>query len=211
MPLDYKKEYKAFYQPKTKPALVTIPAMQFVAVDGTGDPNDENGAYKEALGVLYAISFTIKMTHLGPHQIAGYFPYVVPPLEGLWRMQGGAPGIDYANKAGFEWTSMIRLPEFVTPAVFNWAKEEAARKKGLDTGSARLFSYEEGLCVQCMHVGPYDDEPVTVAKMEAFCTEQGYATDFTDTRRHHEIYLGDPRKCKPERLKTVIRHPVKPV
>lgn len=211
MAFDYKKEYKDLYQPKIHPALVEIPAVSYVAVRGKGDPNEENGEYANAMGLLYGISFTIKMSHLGSHAIEGYFPYVVPPLEGLWWMEDGKPGVDYGNKAGFCWVSMIRLPEFVTPEVFAWAKEEVASKKKLEVSKAELLTLEEGLCVQCMHLGPYDEEPVTVAKMDAFLKETGYLPDFSDSRRHHEIYLGDPRRTAPERLRTVIRHPIRQI
>lgn len=211
MPFDYKKEYKNLYQPKAYPALVEIPAVSYVAVQGKGDPNTENGEYASAMGLLYGISFTIKMSHLGSRVIEGYFPYVVPPLEGLWWMQDGKPGVDYGNKAGFCWISMIRLPEFVTPEVFAWAKGEVACKKNLDVSKAALLTLEEGLCVQCMHLGPYDEEPSTVAKMDAFLKGNGYLPDFSDTRRHHEIYLGDPRRTLPERLRTVIRHPIRQI
>lgn len=209
MPFDYKKEYKDLYQPKQAPSIIDVPEIAFVAVEGTGNPNDENGQYAAAMSVLYSISYTIKMSHMGSRAIDGYFPYVVPPLEGLWWMENGAPGVDYGNKNGFCWVSMIRLPEFVTPEVFDWAKTEAATKKKLDTGKARLLRFTEGLCVQCMHRGPYDDEPATVAKMEKYILENGYALDLSDARRHHEIYLGDPRRTAPEKLRTVIRIPVK--
>ncbi len=210
MAFDYKKEYKEFYLPPRKPGIVTVPPMNFVAVRGQGDPNQEGGAYKQAVGLLYALSFTLKMSKLGDHRIEGFFDYVVPPLEGLWY-QEGIVGVDYTRKEGFHWTAMIRLPDFITPAELDWAKEEAARKKGLDCSPALLFTYDEGLCVQCMHLGPYDDEPATVAAMTEFALKEGYAPDLTPERLHHEIYLGDPRKCAPERLKTVIRHPVRPM
>ena len=208
MPFDYKKEYKEFYLPPKKPHLIPIPAMNFVAVRGKGDPNDPNGDYQAAMEVLYGVAFTIKMSYKGSHKIDGYFEYVVPPLEGLWHQQG-VDGVDYAHKETFEWTSMIRLPEFVTHEEFDWAAQEAERKKKKDFSRAEFFTYDEGLCVQCLHVGPYDAEPETLAQMDAFATEQGYALDFSETRRHHEIYLGDPRRTAPEKLKTVLRHPVK--
>lgn len=207
MPFDYKKEYKEFYLPKNKPELVTVPPMNFVAVRGRGDPNREDGEYKRAMGLLYGVAFTIKMSPKSAHRIDGYFEYVVPPLEGLWWMPG-TPGIDYTRKADFQWVSMIRLPEFVTREEFDWAVEEASRKKGEDYSQAEFFTYDEGLCVQCMHLGPYDSEPATIALMDRFAAEQGCALDLSDTRRHHEIYLSDARRCAPERLKTVIRHPV---
>ncbi|WP_343209766.1 GyrI-like domain-containing protein [Anaerolentibacter hominis] len=205
---DYKKEYKDLYLPGKDPVLIQVPPMHFAAVEGEGNPNDPHGEYKTALELLYAISYTLKMSYKSGQQIEGYYPYVVPPLEGLWRMADGSPGVDYANKSGFCWISMIRLPEFVTPEVFDWAKEEAMRKKKLDTKKAYLFPLEEGLCVQCMHLGSYDEEPATTARMNQFLTDQGYREDFTGQRMHHEIYLSDPRRAAPERLKTVIRHPV---
>lgn len=209
MPLDYKKEDKNLYQPKQTPTFVDVPEISYVAVKGKGDPNDENGAYSEAMSLLYGISYTIKMSYKGNRFIDGYFEYVVPPLEGLWWMEGDAPGIDYANKDGFCWISMIRLPEFVTPEVFDWAKQEVADKKKLETEKARLLRFSEGTCVQCMHLGPYDDEPATIQKLEAHVHKNGYEIDLGPTRRHHEIYLGDPRRTAPEKLKTVIRIPVK--
>ena len=208
MAFDYKKEYKEFYMPPKKPGIIEIPAMDFVAVRGMGDPNEEGGAYKEAIGILYAIAFTIKMSYKGDHRIDGYFQYVVPPLEGLW-MQDGGGAIEYTRKEGFKWISMIRLPEFVTKDVFDWAVKEASEKKQKDFSAAEFFTYDEGLCVQCMHIGPYDDEPATVAAMEEYAKEQGYEADFREGRFHHEIYLSDVRRCKPEKLKTVIRQPVR--
>lgn len=207
MAFDYKKEYKEFYLPKNKPALVTVPSMNFIAVRGEGDPNVEGGLYKQAIGLLYGIAFTIKMSKLGKHRMEGYFDYVVPPLEGLW-WQEGVGGIDYSHKEDFQWISMIRLPDFVTREEFAWAKEEAAAKKKTDFSRVEFMTYEEGLCVQCMHVGSYDEEPATIEAMDAFAAAQGYVTDLESGRRHHEIYLSDARKCKPENLKTVIRHPL---
>lgn len=210
MAFDYKKEYKEFYMPPKKPGIVEIPAMDFVAVRGKGDPNEEGGAYKEAISILYAIAFTIKMSYKGDHRIDGYFQYVVPPLEGLWIQDGGG-AIDYTRKEDFKWISMIRLPEFVTKDVFDWAVKEAGEKKQKDFSAAEFFTYDEGLCVQCMHMGPYDDEPETLAAMDAFAESCGYETDFSDTRMHHEIYLSDPRRCSPKNLRTVVRHPVKSI
>lgn len=212
MAFDFKKEYKEFYLPKRTPELVSVPPMTFVAVRGEGDPNVEGGAYKEAVGVLYAIAYTIKMSKMGDHRIDGYYDFVVPPLEGFW-WQPGVEGVDFAHKATFHWIAAIRLPDFVTPEEFSWAKEEAVRKKGLDTTAAELLTIEEGLCAQIMHLGPYDDEPATVALLDAFIAEQGLENDMSDTeagRHHHEIYLSDPRRTAPEKLKTVLRHPVRP-
>ncbi len=208
MAFDYKKEYKEFYLPPKKPEIVTIPAMNFVAVRGKGDPNAEGGAYQQAMQILYGVSFTIKMSYKGSRNIEGYFPYVVPPLEGLWR-QDGVCGVDYNRKEDFQWISMIRLPEFVTEEIFQWAVGEAEARKQTDFSKAEFFAFEEGLSVQCMHIGPYDDEPATIERMDSFAAEQGFSLDFSKERRHHEIYLSDPRRTKPERLRTVIRHPVR--
>lgn len=208
MAFDYKKEYKEFYLPKNKPDLITVPPMNFIAVRGKGNPNEEGGAYKQSIDLLYGIAYTIKMSKLGDHRIEGYFDYVVPPLEGLW-WQAGKNGIDYSRKEDFEWISMIRLPEFVTQKEFAWAVSEASEKKQTDFSGVEFLSYDEGLCVQCMHIGPYDDEPATIEVMDKFAGEQGFLPDMDGTRRHHEIYLSDVRKCKPENLKTVIRHPIK--
>lgn len=208
MPFDYKKEYKEFYLPPKTPGIVTIPAMNFLAVRGQGDPNEEGGAYKQAIGMLYAVAFTIKMSKMGKRKPEGYFDYVVPPLEGLW-WQDGIQGVDYARKKDFQWISLIRLPEFVTKESFEWGVREATEKKQQDFSAVEFFSWEEGLCVQCMHIGPYDDEPTTVDAMEQYATAQGYAAGFGENRFHHEIYLSDARRCKPERLKTVIRQPVR--
>lgn len=212
MAFDYKKEFKEFYLPPEKPQIVTVPKMQFVAVRGKGNPNDEVGEYKAALAVLYAVSYTLKMSKMGDHRIEGYFNYVVPPLEGFWwQMKDGAvvSGFDYSDKSTFNWLSVIRLPDFVTQKDFDWAKETAAAKKGLDCSRAELLMLEEGECVQIMHTGSYDDEPATIKLMDDFALTNGYALDFSATRLHHEIYLSDPRKTAPEKLKTVIRHPVK--
>lgn len=182
--------------------------MNMIAVRGQGDPNAEDGDYPRAVTLLYALAFTLKMSKLGDRRIAGYFDYVVPPLEGLWE-QNGVDGMDYGRKADFRWISMIRLPDFVTREDFAWAQAEAARKKKLDTSPAEFLTLEEGLCVQCMHVGPFDDEPATVAQMDSFLAKNGLENDFSSTRLHHEIYLSDPRKTAPEKLRTVIRHPVR--
>lgn len=208
MPFDFKKEYKEFYMPPRKPGIVSIPKMNYIAVRGTGDPNSENGEYKESIGLLYAVAFTIKMSKMGSHRMAGYFDYVVPPLEGFWR-QEGSDSIDYSYKEKFHFISAIRLPDFVTVDEFNWAVGEAARKKKLDLSKVEFFTYDEGLCVQCMHIGPYDDEPKTIEAMHEHAAQNGCVPDIRAERMHHEIYLSDPRKCAPERLKTVVRHPVK--
>ena len=203
MAFDYKKEYKEFYMPKSEPTIVTIPKMNYIAVRGQGDPNDEEGDYKAAIGLLYAIAYTIKMSKKGDHQIYGYFDYVVPPLEGFW-WQNGVDGIDYAHKEIFQWISVIRIPDFVTEDDFRWAVDEATEKKKQDFSKVEFLIVEEGLCVQCMHIGSYDDEPATVAMMHEFMEQQGYELDISDKRLHHEIYLGDARKVAPEKLKTVI-------
>ena len=210
MAFDYKKEYKEFYMPEKKPSVVTVPAMNYTAVRGHGDPNAEDGEYKQAIGLLYGIAFTIKMSKKGGRQIEGYFDHVVPPLEGFW-WQNGVSGIDYAHKENFEWISVIRLPDFVTKADFDWAVSEAEKKKKTDFSKAEFLTCDEGLCVQCMHVGPYDDEPATVALMHEYAKSLGYEPDITDKRLHHEIYLSDARRTAPEKLKTVIRHPIKKV
>ena len=208
MAFDFRKEYKEFYLPKNVPSIVTVPPMNYLAVRGEGDPNQEGGAYQQAIGLLYGIAYTIKMSKKGDHRIEGYFDYVVPPLEGFWR-QEGVTGIDYAHKEKFQWISVIRLPDFVTRADFDWAVQEATRKKKTDFSSVEFWTYDEGLCVQCMHSGPYDDEPATVERMHRFLEAQGFALDLTDQRLHHEIYLSDARKTPPENLKTVIRHPIR--
>lgn len=204
MAFDYKKEYKEFYLPKSFPGIVTVPEMNYIAVRGQGDPNVEGGEYQASIGLLYGIAFTIKMSKKGSHQMDGYFDYVVPPLEGFW-WQDGVQGIDYVHKENFQWISLIRLPEFVTREEFDWAVSEASAKKKQDFSRAAFLTYDEGLCVQCMHIGPYDDEPGTVEAMGRYVEEQGYALDITDQRFHHEIYLSDARRCAPERLRTVIR------
>ncbi|SCY39016.1 hypothetical protein SAMN02910370_02399 [Lachnospiraceae bacterium XPB1003] len=233
MAFDFKKEYKEFYMPKNKPTIITVPKMNYIAVRGQGDPNDENGDYKAAIGLLYAIAFTIKMSRKGDHQIDGYFDFVVPPLEGFWwqetasakpnsnavagmspvegenrHLQDGVGAINYAHKEAFHWISVIRLPDFVTEDDLKWAVNEATKKKKKDFSKVEFLTVEEGLCVQCMHIGSYDDEPVTVAMMHEFMEREGYELDITDKRLHHEIYLSDARKVAPEKLKTVIRHPI---
>lgn len=205
---DYKKEYKEFYMPPKKPVIVDVPKMNYIAVRGCGDPNEEGGSYQRAIGMLYAVAYTVKMSYKSGHEIDGYFQYVVPPLEGFW-WQDGIKGVDYSNKDGFQWISLIRLPDFVTKEVFDWAVREAEAKKKQDFSKVEYFTCEEGLCVQCMHVGPYDNEPETVSAMADFAEVSGYVIDISDQRFHHEIYLSDPRKCKMENLKTVVRHPIR--
>lgn len=207
---DYKKEYKEFYLPPKTPGIITIPEINYLSVQGKGDPNEPEGEYKAAVGMLYAIAFTIKMSGRAGHKMDGYFSYVVPPLEGLWKMAGNVP-IDYAHKENFEWRAMIRLPEFVTKEEFDWAVSEATDKKQMDFSKVAYFTYQEELCVQCMHIGSYDDEPATIQKMKAFLEEQGYAEDLSEKRLHHEIYLSDPRRTAKERLRTVIRQPIREV
>ncbi len=210
MAFDYKKEYKEFYMPKNQPGIVEIPKMNYIAVRGKGDPNAENSEYKQSIGLLYGIAFTIKMSKKGSRQIEGYFDYVVPPLEGFWQ-QNGVEGMDYAHKETFRFISVIRLPDFVTKEDFHWAVAEATAKKKTDFSKVEYLTIEEGLCVQCMHIGPYDDEPATVSLMHTYMEQQGYTLDISDSRLHHEIYLSDARKVAPERWKTVIRHPVKKI
>lgn len=207
MAYDFKKEYKELYVPATEPGIVRVPVMNYLAVRGKGDPNEEGGAYKRALEQLYGVAYTLKMSYKGDYRIEGFFEYVVPPLEGLWWGEEGE--IDYAHKEGFCFISMIRLPDFVTEKDVEWAISEATRKKKMDFSQVEFFRYEEGLCVQCMHIGPYDDEPATIRAMVDFAGSQGYAIALDEYRRHHEIYLGDPRKTAPDKLKTVLRYPIK--
>ena len=199
---------KEFYMPKNKPGIIEIPKMNYIAVRGKGNPNEENGEYKSSIGLLYGIAFTIKMSYKGTHKIEGFFEYVVPPLEGLW-WQENTQGLDYARKEDMHFISMIRLPDFVTKEDFEWAVQEATKKKKQDFSKVEFFPYDEGLCVQCMHIGSYDDEPATVDLMHDYMKANGYELDITDTRYHHEIYLSDPRKCDVSRLKTVVRHPIR--
>lgn len=208
MAFDFKKEYKEFYLPKDKPSILTVPPMNYLAVRGRGDPNEEGGAYQHSIGLLYGVAYTVKMSPKSGRRMEGFFEYVVPPLEGFWQ-QEGTLGVDYAHKERFQWISLIRLPDFVTREDFAWAAEEAARKKKTDFSMVEFLSYDEGLCVQCMHLGPYDSEPATVERMHAYMASQGYALDITDTRYHHEIYLSDARRTPPDKLKTVIRHPIR--
>ncbi len=211
MAFDYKKEYKEFYMPKNKPSIVEIPKMNYIAVIGVGNPNEENSEYKASIGLLYAIAFTIKMSYKGTYKIDGYFEYVVPPLEGFWWQDGMSGSIDYNNKDAMHFISVIRLPDFVTKEDFDWAIEEATKKKKQDFSKVEFLTYDEGVCVQCMHIGSYDDEPATVNLMHKYMNENGYELDITSNRYHHEIYLSDPRKCDISRLKTVIRHPIRKI
>lgn len=210
MAFDFKKEFKAFYQPKTKPSIITIPKMNYLAVRGTGDPNQEDSAYKESIELLYGVAYTLKMSHKTDYKIEGFFDYVVPPLEGFW-WQEDREGVDYGHKEQFSFISVIRLPDFVTKDNVDWAISQANKKKKRDFSKVEFFTYDEGLCVQCMHIGPYDDEPTTVEAMHQFMEEEDYALDITLERMHHEIYLGDVRKTAAEKLKTVLRHPIKKV
>ena len=208
MAFDFKKAYKEFYMPTNCPQIVNVPRANYIAVRGTGNPNEEGGAYQQAISILYAVAYTIKMSHKTDHKIEGFFEYVVPPLEGFW-WQDHVDGVDYADKSTFNWISVIRLPDFVLKEDFDWAVETAAKKKKLDCSPAEFLTIDEGLCVQIMHFGPFDDEPATVALMDEYLAENGYVNDITSTRLHHEIYMSDARKVAPEKWKTVIRHPIK--
>lgn len=208
MAFDFKKEYKEFYMPKCKPEIVDVPKANYIAVRGKGNPNEEGGAYQQAVGVLYALAYTLKMSYKTDYIMEGYYEYVVPPLEGFW-WQDGIDGVDYSKKDLFNWISVIRLPDFVTERDFAWAVETATKKKKLDCSMAEYLTIDEGTCIQIMHIGPFDDEPKTVSIMDAYIKENGYENDFSDGRLHHEIYLSDARKVAPEKWKTVIRHPIK--
>jgi hypothetical protein len=210
MAFDFKKEYKEFYMPKNKPEIVTVPKANYIAIRGKGDPNEVCGAYQQAISVLYAVAYTLKMSYKTDHKIEGFFEYVVPPLEGFW-WQDGIDGIDYTDKTSFNWISVIRLPEFITQKDFEWAVETATKKKKLDCSSAELMTIDEGLCVQIMHLGSFDDEPATIALIDEYLEKNGYVNDITKTRLHHEIYLSDARRVVPEKWKTVIRHPIKKI
>jgi len=210
MPFDFKKEYKGLYMPKSRPELITVPKMNYIAVRGKGDPNMEGGAYQQAISVLYAVAYTLRMSYKSDYKIEGFFEYVVPPLEGLW-WRDCDEGVEDSDKSSFNWISVIRLPDFVSKRDFDWAVQAAAKKKKIDCSSAEFLSVEEGLCVQMMHLGAFDDEPQTVAVMDEYLKEHRYVNDLTDQRLHHEIYLSDPRKTAPERCKTVIRHPIKKI
>ncbi len=210
MAFDFKKEYKEFYMPKNKPEIVDVPRANYIAVRGKGNPNEVGGEYQQAVGILYAIAYTLKMSYKSDYMIEGFFEYVVPPLEGFW-WQDNVVGVDYSDKSTFNWISVIRLPDFVTRDDFAWAVETASKKKKMDCSRAEYLTIDEGLCVQMMHIGPYDDEPASVAMMNVFLKENGYITDINENRKHHEIYLSDPRKSAPEKMKTVIRQPIKKI
>ena len=208
MAYDFKKEYKELYMPKNKPQIVDVPEANYIAVRGKGDPNEEGGAYQQAISVLYAVAYTLKMSYKTDYKMEGFFEYVVPPLEGFW-WQDNVEGVDYSDKSSFQWISAIRLPDFVTKKDLDWAKETAEKKKKLECSSAEFLTIEEGLCVQMMHLGAFDDEPASVAVMDKFIQENGYVNDMNSKRLHHEIYMTDARKTAPEKWKTVIRHPIK--
>ena len=208
MAFDFKKEYKEFYMPKNRPEIVNVPAANYIAVRGVGDPNEESGPYQQAISVLYAVAYTLKMSYKTDYRIEGFYDYVVPPLEGFW-WQDNVESIDYTDKSAFNWISVIRLPDFITKKDFDWAVETAAKKKKLDCSVAEFLTVDEGLCVQIMHIGPFDNEPATVAIMDYYIAENGYENDLSDSRLHHEIYLSDARKVPPEKWKTVIRHPIR--
>ena len=210
MAFDFKKEYKEYYLPKNKPEIINIPEANYIAVRGKGDPNEVGGAYQQAISVLYAVAYTLKMSYKTDYKIEGFFEYVVPPLEGFW-WQDDIEGVNYTDKSSFNWISVIRLPDFVTKKDFEWAVKTAIKKKKLDCSSAEFMTINEGLCVQIMHLGAFDDEPATVALMDGYLTENGYVNDITATRLHHEIYMSDARKVVPEKWKTVIRHPIKKI
>ncbi|MDD4834654.1 MAG: GyrI-like domain-containing protein [Lutispora sp.] len=210
MAFDFKKEYKEFYMPKNKPEIVTVPPANYIAVGGKGDPNEVDGTYQKAVRILYAIAYTLKMSYKGSYKIDGFFEYVVPPLEGFW-WQDNIKGVDYSDKRSFNWTSVIRLPDFIKKSDFDWAVTEASKKKKSDCSLAEFLTIDEGICVQMMHIGSYDDEPATLAMMDEYLKDNGYENDLSNSRLHHEIYLSDPRKTERSKLKTVIRHPVKRV
>lgn len=208
MTFDFKKEYKEYYMPKDKPVIVNVPKANYIAIKGKGDPNVEDGDYQRAIGVLYAVAYTLKMSYKTDYKINGFYEYVVPPLEGFW-WQDNVEGIDYNDKSTFNWISVIRLPDFVDKKDFDWAVKTATNKKKIDCSFATFITIEEGLCVQIMHHGSFDDEPVSVALMDKYIADNGYINDFSETRLHHEIYMSDARKVAPEKWKTVIRHPIK--
>lgn len=207
MAFDYKKEYKEFYLPKAKPSVVELPLMRYIAISGSGNPNEAEGDYQRAIQQLFTVAYTLKMSYKTDYRIEGFFDYVVPPLEGLWWL-GNADGSDFTDKSAYRWTSMIRVPDFIQQKDVDWAKLEAARKKGMDCSGVKLMDLEEGLCAQIMHIGPYDAEPESLALLDRFIESNGYTKDLTSVRRHHELYLSDPRRCSPDKLKTVLRIPI---
>lgn len=208
MAFDFKREFKEYYLPKNKPEIVNIPSINYLAVRGSGDPNDETGDYKKALESLYAVAYTLRMSYKTDYKINGFYEYIVPPLEGFW-WQDGTDGVNYADKTSFNWISVIRLPDFISGKDIEWAVRTATKKKKTDCSQVKFLTVNEGLCVQIMHIGPYDNEPVTVKLMDDYLAQNGYENNLNSERMHHEIYLSDPRKCLPEKMKTVIRHPVK--
>ncbi len=208
MAFDFKKEYKEWYQPKNKPAIIEVPKVNYIAVRGTGNPNEEDGAYQKAISILYAVAYMLKMSYKTDYKIEGFYEYVVPPLEGFW-WQENVEGCDYKSKDTFNWISVLRLPEFIQEEDFKWAVERVKEKKKLDCSGAEFYTVEEGLCVQIMHNGPFDDEPISIEKMNKYLEENGYENDISNERLHHEIYLSDARKVTPDKWKTVIRHPIK--
>lgn len=208
MAFDFKKEYKEFYMPKNKPEIITVPTANYIAVRGQGNPNEEGGAYQQALSVLYAVAYTLKMSYKSDYKIEGFFEYIVPPLEGFW-WQKHVNSVNYSDKSAFHWISVIRIPDFISKKDFDWAVQTAAKKKKIDCSSAEFLTIEEGLCVQMMHLGPFDNEPESIALMDAYIKEHGYENDLNETRLHHEIYMSDARKVAPEKWRTVIRHPIR--
>lgn len=208
MAFDFKKAYKEFYMPKNVPEIVTVPKASYIAVRGKGDPNEENGSYQQAIGVLYAVAYTLKMSYKSDYKMQGFFEYVVPPLEGFW-WQEDVEGVDYSDKSAFHWISVLRLPDFVTQKDFHWAVETATKKKKIDCFAAEFLTIDEGLCVQIMHLGAFDEEPKSVALMDQYIKENGYMNDLNEKRLHHEIYMSDARKVAPEKWKTVLRHPIR--
>ncbi|MFC2345211.1 GyrI-like domain-containing protein [Campylobacter sp.] len=209
---DFKKEFKELYAPKQMPQILTVPPANFVCISGEGDPNGSGGAYQRAIEVLYAVSYALKMSYKTDYKIDGFFEYVVPPLEGFWRQNGSADGAaDYARKSDFSWISAIRLPDFIARENFDWAVRQATSKKKLDCGMTEFLRIDEGLCAQILHVGSFDDELQSVAKIDEFIAANGYAKDFSEQRTHHEIYLSDPRKTDPQKCKTIIRLPIRKI
>ncbi len=208
MAYDFKKEQKEIYQPKAKPSIVTIPKMNYLAIRGKGNPNQEGGEYQQAIQTLFPVAYALRMSYKTDYKIEGFFEYVVPPLEGFWWIDN-LEGMDYNRKDDLEWITVLRLPEFITEKDFQWAINQVSTKKGIDCSKVEFFSYDEGLCVQMMHLGHFDNETETVELMQAFIKEEGYVEDFGGGRMHHEVYISDIRKSAPEKWKTVVRHPIK--